>query len=57
MNKSVDCPLISFDYGEKSSRSKCIEDECAQWNECGKKCNVFPINNNLKVTITPKGVF
>lgn len=28
MNKSVDCPLISFDYGEKSSRSKCIEDEC-----------------------------
>jgi len=57
MNKSVDCPLISFDYGEKSFRSKCIEDECVQWNECGKKCNIFPINNNLKVTITPKRVF
>lgn len=57
MYKSGYCPLISFDYGKNSSRSKCMEDECVQWNESGKKCNIFPINNNLKAIITPKKSF
>ena len=48
MNINGWCPIISYEDGEDKIKKKCIEDQCAWWDNEKSCCIVFSIHQGIQ---------